>query len=66
MTFSFLLAALIVFQHQIDVLLRAGLVSYNTVVIEITDDREIDTMHYHYYIFDFAPAAKGGGEGYEE
>lgn len=29
-------------QHQIDVLLRAGLVSYNTVVIEITDDREIE------------------------
>ena len=25
-------------QHQIDVLLRAGLVSYDTVVIEITDD----------------------------
>ena len=29
-------------QHQIGVLLRAGLVSYNTVVIEITDDREIE------------------------
>ena len=29
-------------QHQIAVLLRTGLVSYNTVVIEITDDREIE------------------------
>ena len=29
-------------QHQIDVMLRAGLVSYDTVVIEITDDREIE------------------------